>query len=63
MANPPNKRPPGKRKAFFAGRHVPPHIDRCALADDPKGVLFHTIGRGADKFTKTPLPAVTVTLY
>ena len=39
------------------------HIDGCGLADDPKGALFHTIGRGADKFTKTPLPAVTVTLY
>jgi integrase/recombinase XerC len=32
------------------------YIDGCDLADDPKGFLFRTIGRGTDKLTETPLP-------
>jgi site-specific recombinase XerD len=32
------------------------YIDGCALAGDPKGPLFRTIGRGTDTLTTTPLP-------
>ncbi len=32
------------------------YIDGCALAGDPKGALFRTIGRGTDELTATPLP-------
>jgi integrase/recombinase XerC len=32
------------------------YIDGCALAGDPKGPLFRTIGRGTDALTTTPLP-------
>jgi len=32
------------------------YIEGCGLADDPKGFLFRTIGRGTDKLTETPLP-------
>ena len=32
------------------------YIDQCGLADDPKGPLFRTIGRGTDELTATPLP-------
>jgi len=32
------------------------YIDRCGLADDPKGPLFRTIGRGTGVLTQTPLP-------
>ena len=32
------------------------YIDGCGLADDPKGALFRTIGRGTDALTTTPLP-------
>ncbi|WP_139251563.1 hypothetical protein [Kaistia soli] len=31
------------------------YIDTCGLADDPKGPLFRTIGRGNDQLTTTPL--------
>ena len=32
------------------------YIDGCGLADDPKGALFRTIGRGTNELTETPLP-------
>jgi len=32
------------------------YIDGAGLADDPKGPLFRTIGRGTGKLTRTPLP-------
>lgn len=32
------------------------YIERAGLADDPKGPLFRTIGRGTGRLTKTPLP-------
>jgi site-specific recombinase XerD len=32
------------------------YIEHCGLADDPKGPLFRTIGRGTNKLTATPLP-------
>ncbi len=32
------------------------YIDGCGLANDPKGPLFRTIGRGTDELTTTPLP-------
>jgi site-specific recombinase XerD len=32
------------------------YLDRTGLADDPKGPLFRTIGRGTGKLTTTPLP-------
>jgi site-specific recombinase XerD len=32
------------------------YIDDCALAEDPKGPLFRTIGRGTKKLTETALP-------
>jgi site-specific recombinase XerC len=32
------------------------YIDGCGLADDPKGPLFRTIGRGTGRLTATPLP-------
>jgi len=32
------------------------YIDGAGLADDAKGPLFRTIGRGTDKLTRTPLP-------
>lgn len=32
------------------------YIEAACLADDPKGPLFRTIGRGTDKLTRTPLP-------
>jgi hypothetical protein len=31
-------------------------LDDAGLRDDPKGPLFHTIGRGAGKLTRTVLP-------
>ena len=33
------------------------YIDGCGLADDPKGALFRTIGRGTKQLTATPLPS------
>ena len=32
------------------------YIEGCGLADDPKGALFRTVGRGTKKLTRTPLP-------
>ena len=32
------------------------YIDECGLANDPKGHLFRTIGRGTGDLTLTPLP-------
>ena len=32
------------------------YLDGDGLADDPKGPLFRTIGRGTGKLTRTPLP-------
>jgi site-specific recombinase XerD len=32
------------------------YIEGCGLADDPKGPLFRTIGRGTKQLTRTPLP-------
>lgn len=32
------------------------YIEGAGLADDPKGPLFRTIGRGTGKLTRTPLP-------
>jgi site-specific recombinase XerD len=32
------------------------YIQGCGLADDPKGPLFRTIGRGTKQLTRTPLP-------
>jgi integrase len=32
------------------------YIQGCGLADDPKGPLFRTIGRGTRQLTRTPLP-------
>jgi site-specific recombinase XerD len=32
------------------------YLDGCGLADDPKGPLFRTIGRGTGQLTNTPLP-------
>lgn len=32
------------------------YIDGCGLADDPRGPLFRTIGRGTGQLTSTPLP-------
>jgi len=32
------------------------YIAGCGLADDPKGPLFRTIGRGTGQLTRTPLP-------
>ncbi len=32
------------------------YIDQAGLADDPKGPLFRTIGRGTGRLTRTPLP-------
>ena len=32
------------------------YIEGAKLADDPKGPLFRTIGRGTGKLTRTPLP-------
>ncbi|MCI4680403.1 tyrosine-type recombinase/integrase [Rhodoblastus acidophilus] len=32
------------------------YLDGCGLADDPKGMLFRTIGRGTGQLTETPLP-------
>ena len=32
------------------------YLDGAGLADDPKGPLFRTIGRGTGKLTRTPLP-------
>jgi integrase/recombinase XerC len=32
------------------------YIEGADLADDPKGVLFRTIGRGTGLLTRTPLP-------
>ncbi len=32
------------------------YMDGCGLADDPKGPLFRTIGRGTGKLTGAPLP-------
>jgi len=32
------------------------YLDGASLRDDPKGPLFRTIGRGAAKLTRIPLP-------
>ena len=32
------------------------YLDGTGLADDPKGPLFRTIGRGTGRLTATPLP-------
>src|SRR3954466_11137614 len=32
------------------------YLDGAGLADDPKGPLFRTIGRGTGRLTRTPLP-------
>lgn len=32
------------------------YIDGTGLAEDPKGPLFRTIGRGTGRLTRTPLP-------
>jgi site-specific recombinase XerD len=32
------------------------YIEGCGVADDPKGPLFRTIGRGTRQLTRTPLP-------
>src|SRR3954468_18422433 len=32
------------------------YLDGTGLADDPKGPLFRTIGRGTRRLTRTPLP-------
>ena len=32
------------------------YVDGCGLADDPKGALFRTIGRGTGQLSETPLP-------
>jgi site-specific recombinase XerD len=32
------------------------YLDGAGIADDPKGPLFRTIGRGTSKLTRTPLP-------
>jgi site-specific recombinase XerD len=32
------------------------YIDGCGLAEDPKGPLFRTIGRGTGRLTRNPLP-------
>jgi site-specific recombinase XerD len=36
--------------------YIMAYIEGAALADDPKGPLFRTIGRGTGKLTRTPLP-------
>jgi len=33
------------------------YIERTGIADDPKGPLFRTIGRGTHELTRTPLPS------
>jgi integrase len=32
------------------------YLDDTGIADDPKGPLFRTIGRGTGQLTRTPLP-------
>ncbi len=32
------------------------YLDGAGIADDPKGPLFRTVGRGTDRLTRTPLP-------
>jgi hypothetical protein len=36
------------------------YLDGAGLRDDPKGPLFHTIGRGPGKLTRTVLPQANV---
>jgi site-specific recombinase XerD len=36
--------------------YIAAYIDGAGLADDPKGPLFRTIGRGTGRLTRTPLP-------
>jgi site-specific recombinase XerD len=36
--------------------YIMAYIEGAGLADDPKGPLFRTIGRGTGKLTRTPLP-------
>jgi integrase len=36
--------------------YIAAYIDGAGLADDSKGPLFRTIGRGTGKLTRTPLP-------
>jgi site-specific recombinase XerD len=37
-------------------KYLHDYIDGCGLANDPKGLLFRTIGRGTGELTQTPLP-------
>jgi integrase len=32
------------------------YVEKTGIADDPKGPLFRTIGRGTQELTRTPLP-------
>ena len=32
------------------------YLEKTGIADDPKGPLFRTIGRGTQELTHTPLP-------
>ena len=32
------------------------YLDGTGIADDPKGPLFRTVGRGTGRLTRTPLP-------
>jgi site-specific recombinase XerD len=36
--------------------YIAAYIDGAGLADDPKGPLFRTVGRGTGRLTRTPLP-------
>ncbi len=50
----------GKAHAMPCHHHLETYltayIEGVGLADDPKGPLFRTIGRGTGKLTRTPLP-------
>jgi hypothetical protein len=37
-------------------RNLTAYIEGAGIADDPKGPLFRTIGRGTGELTRTPLP-------
>jgi integrase len=50
----------GKAHAMPCHHHLETYltayIEQPGIADDPKGPLFRTIGRGTEKLTRTPLP-------
>jgi len=47
---------PSVNQPYNLETYLTAYIERTGIADDPKGPLFRTIGRGTHELTRTPLP-------